>query len=160
MMRPSSEGTKLVSAFDPIDINGGKTGDYVCLKGYQFCSVIVGLGVVAATFNITVNKATAVAGTSATSFSFDAYYLNAATGTSDTFTRTTGASGTIATGATSNQLIRIDIDAVELRSGATTDYDCLAVVCSDPSGSAIVCAYYLLGNSRYMDAASPTAITD
>lgn len=162
------ERNKIVCGFVPQDVNGGITADYVSLKNYNHAAAIILAGSIAATCNITINKATAVAGTGATSYSFDAYGVNAnvnayngedATST-DTLTNTTGAAGTIATGATSNQMWVIETDAIDLHSGGTTDYDCMAVVISDPGNTNYMSCVYILSECRYAQATPPTAITD
>lgn len=150
------EGCKVITGFVPVDIQGGKTGTYVSLKNYNKCAIIVQMGAVAATCNITVNKATAVAPTGATSFAFDEYYYD--TANTGALTRATGAAGTIATGTTANCTWIIDVDAEDL--GDT--YDCLAVIISDPAGSSavIMSAVYVLYEPRYAQSTPPSAIVD
>ncbi|MFW9873330.1 MAG: hypothetical protein ACFFG0_09525 [Candidatus Thorarchaeota archaeon] len=160
------ESNKIVSGIVPVDINGGQTADYVCFKNYNHVTIIVTCGSIAGTCNLTVYKATDASALGATAFSFDAYAKNAningyndedSTST-DTLTEYTGASGTIATGATSNQMFVIEIDAQEIRTGSSTAYDWIALVVSDPSASNTICATYIMSEPRYADAAPPTAI--
>lgn len=163
-----AERMKIVNGFVPQSANGGLTADYVSMKNYNHATIIITCGAMPATCNITVNRATAVAATGATTYSFDRYWINAnvngyhdedATST-DTLTSTTGASGTIATGATANQMIIIEIDAEQIRSGGTTAYDCIAAVVSDPSAADYMSCVYIMSGARYAQDTPPTAITD
>ena len=148
------ENCKVVVAAQPVDINGsGMTGDYVSLKDYNHATIILQAGVVGATANITVNKATDVSGTDATTMTFNHWY-ETKTGSGDALPQGTAASS-VATGTTNNQLRVIEIDAAELG-----DYDCINVNISDPESSSFWSAVYVLSGARFKQATPPSAIVD
>lgn len=163
------EETKIINGWSPQDCDGGKTGDYVSLKLYNHITIIITCGSsIGQTANITINKATAVAGTNATAYSYDAYWRNTncnayhgedSTAT-DTLTKSTGASGTVATSTTAYQMWVFEIDAADLgEQSAGVPYDCVAAVVGDTNTCYMSCIY-ILSQPRYAQATPPAAISD
>lgn len=155
-----AEQTKIVAGLMPVDANGGKTGDYVSLKNYNHCTVIVKAGVVGATCNLTINKATAVAPTGATTATVSYVWLNSDTTSTDALVKTAVTSNTVATGTDNSQMWVFEIDAASLGETSGTPYDCIAAVISDPSDTNYMDVTYILSEPRYAGATPPTAIAD
>jgi len=151
------KNNKIIQGAGPADINGsGLTGDYVSMKNYNHCTVILNFGAIGAANTVTLKQATDVSGTSEKALSFTEYFKKEGTST-DTFTRAT-CSSTFNTGTTSNSVYVVEIDANDL--DVDNGFDCLRVNIADPGASTIVGVTYILSEPRYADDSMPAAITD
>jgi hypothetical protein len=128
-----------VNLISPQNIDGGKTGNYICTKDAEHIRILVSTGAMGAASSITINKAKTAAAGSATQWTdwsqtmvetnVSASYGEDASPTK-TFTRTDVTSDTMSL-ATANSLYSIEFDPIELGEG----YDYFTVVFSDPTGS-------------------------
>ena len=128
-----------VNLISPQNIDGGITGNYICLKDVEHVRILISAGAMGASTNLTINKAKTAAAGSATPWTdwaetmietnVSASYAEDASPTK-VFTRTTVTSDTMAL-ATANSLYSIEFDPIEL--GESYDYFTAAV--SDPTGS-------------------------
>jgi len=148
----------IVPAIIPIDLaTGANAGDYVCLKGYERCVIVVLMdaGTAGQDPIINLQQATAVAGTGAKDLLFtDIAEKQGATALSAVGawtlqTQTAATSYTSATGGENEQLIVIDIQAEML--DVANGFDCLALDIADTGATAgkIGAALYILGPARY-----------
>ena len=145
---------KVVNAGSPVDINAaGLDGDYVSLKNWEKCVIIIQGGVVGAASTITVNKATTVAAAGATAMTFD-YWRDTDVSSSDALTQGT-ATAALSTGTNNGQNTVIEIRAEDLG-----DYDCISLQMSDPGVSSFWSAVYVLQGGRYQNDVPPSAIID
>lgn len=147
------ETTKLVKAFNVLDINGQTLNeDYVSLKNYEHVDVVIHVGNVAGNVTVTLKQATAVAGTGEKALAFDYVYENG--------TKTTVSSDTfdiLAASDDGNTFI-IPIDASEL--DVANGFDCLRIDLTDPSAAALVSCYYHLNSARFAGDALPDPTVD
>lgn len=164
-----AEHFQVVPAWNPVNIaSGANDGDWVSLKGYSECTILFcqGPGGAAEPATITLEQATAVAGTGAkalTAISV-AYQKQAATDLTATgsFTKVTqAAAATYALGSGANgdkaALVLITIHAEDLDSDG--GFDCLRARVADVgTGPAIGAMFYILGGPRY--ATLTSAIVD
>lgn len=139
---------KPCEAIKPATAAGALSGDWVSLKNYEGCMIVVHITQGAAdTTAITVDKATSVlpAGESTGITLNNWWECEDAPATSDAFTKGTAAASitSSATGSGSSLYV-IDVKASEL--GA---YDCIQVELGASSGSNISSAMYYLYGPRY-----------
>lgn len=137
-----------VSLISPQDINAGKTGNYICLKDVEHVRILISVGAMAASTNLTINKAKTAAAGSATQWldwaetmietNVSASYAEDASPTK-TFTRTTVTADTMAL-ATANSLYSIEFDPIELGES----YDYFTAVFSNPGAIDLVSAIAIL----------------
>ncbi len=158
MMLP--QNAKICEAIKPQTGAAARSGDWVSLKGYNKCMIIVHIAQGnAATTAITVDKATDVAGTGeSTGITMNNWwYCKDTPTTSDTYTKgTAAASITSSATGTGSSIYVIDIAAEEL--GA---YDCVQVELGQSHASNLVSAMYVLYEPRYADSTMPvSAIAD
>lgn len=128
-----------VSLIIPQNIDGGMTGNYICMKNVEHVRILISAGAMGAGSALTINKAKTAAAGSATQWlgwdqvmietNVSASYAEDASPTK-IFTRTDVSSDTI-TLATANSLYSIEFDPIELGEG----YDYFTVVFADPTGS-------------------------
>ena len=153
------EKCKLVEALPPKDHTGAAVdGNYISLKGYGWCTIVIQTGAWAGgTAAITINKATAVAGTGETTATFTEMYTNEGAATTDTLTATAVSSNTFNLD-TANSMYVIELDPASLG-----EYDCIQLAVATPGANAdLVSALYILSESRYGQgsAAYPSALLD
>ena len=153
------ENAKIVPAINPQTAAGAKSGDWVSLKNYERCAIIVMITQGASdTTAITVDKATAVDGTgNSDGITINHWWeLEDYAGLTEDLTKGTAAASitSSATGSAASLYV-IDIAAEEL--GA---YDCIQVELGASSGSNVVSALYLLYNGRWQQATPLRAISD
>ena len=169
------QNAKIVPALAPATMAGAADGDWVSLKGYDRCGILVYITQGnAATTAITVDSATSVAGANLNAgiTMNDWWYIeDTAIGTdagtnSDTWTKGTGAAA-ITTSDTGSgaSLYYIEVNADDLVSGGSafgTKYDCLQLKLGASDAANIAAAVYVMFPSRYAQAVSPTpsAIAD
>lgn len=152
------EGAKIVEAMAPATDAAGRTGDYVSLKNASRVFVVVHLTQGnAATVALTLEKATAVAGTGSTAItSVVPIWSNLDTATSDTLVRRTDAVSYTTDAALKNKMVVFDVDAASLGG----DYTCLVVKTGASNVANITQAMYYLVGERYPQVTPPAAITD
>lgn len=143
-----AEQVRWVSGIAPIAGGSARSGDWISLKGYEGVMILVHIAMGhAATTAITVDKATAVAGTgnSDAITLAHAWKRTGALGGAPTWTAVTPATSitSSATGSGEDQFI-IDIPASELG-----DYDCVQVELGASNSANIVSAEYILYGPRY-----------
>jgi len=159
------EDAKVVSAFVPVDMQGAQDGDWVSLKGFRYCDVLIFKAVGTASDDpvISFRQATAVAGTSAKDFAkIERIYKQEQLllTTSDTQTVTTQAAGASysasATSAESCAIYGFHIDASQL--DVTNGFDCIQVRVADTGSNAqLGCGLYILSGQRYSNSLSAIA---
>jgi hypothetical protein len=167
------ESINLVSAFPPADLNTDKDGDYVSLKHYEGCLVVVtkAAGTAGDDISLKLDQATAVAGTGTKALTFNHVYAKVGTGTATgTFTKYTGtATDDLDTvSAFGTDLLADDVEAmfvVDVRASdldVSGGFDCfrLTIEGDDLSNACIGHALYILYGARYPGPIPLTAITD
>jgi len=133
---------------------------YISMKGYRKCAIVLDIlnGTTVTGSAITVQQATAVAGTSAKALAFTKMHSNIDTATLDLLAVQTVAANTFTTDTTNakNLMYVIDVDASQLdRAGG---FDCLRVACATSVNTLTFVVTYHLYGALYLPA--PTAITD
>ena len=154
------ENAKIVSGLAPIVPSTSST-DWVSMKNYDRCTVII-LADNATTVTgsaITMDQATAVAGTGSKTLSFDTVWANIDTGATDTLVETAVVSDTFTTDTTNakNLMYVIEVKASDL--DVANSYDCFQVNLAT-AVSSIMSVCFILWNSRYSSATPPSAIVD
>ena len=151
---------KVVYAVQPKDWTGAAAvGDYVSLKGYGHCTIVIQTGSMAGTAAaVTVNQAKTVAAGSVKALTFSEMWTGCVSGTDDILARTTVTANTF-TLAVDNSLYIIEVNAEDL--DAANDFDCLSLAIATPGTSTdIYGGLYILGQGRYLGEPPLTAITD
>jgi len=151
------ENAKLVEALTP-QAGGAITGDYVSMKGYHRCFVIVHIAQAhVAPVAITLEKATAVAGTGHVAItSAVPIWANEDCAATDTLVRQADAVAFTTSAAQKHKMIVFEVDPAA--QGET--FDCLTVITAGSDVTNITSAIYVLVPARYSQATPPTAITD
>lgn len=162
-----AEACQVVAAIIPIDLaTGANNGDWVSLKNFDRCAVIVfkAAGTAGDDPVITLKQASDVAGTGAKALNFtriDAK-VGAQTGIG-AFTTVSQAAGNTYTDAVSAEaqglfLIEVQSSDLDVAGG----FDCVQVSIPDvgAGGAQIGCALYVLRGARYAGAGLPSAIID
>ena len=149
------QGIPLIEALKP-QAGASLTGAYISLKNAHRALVLVHINQAnAAQVAITINKATAVAGTGTTAITTAVpIWANEDCVVSDTLVRQTDAVGFTTSAATKDKLIVFQIDPETL--GA---YDCITVLTAASNAANITSAVYLL-EPRYPDVTPPSAVVD
>jgi len=147
---------KIVANSDPANYTGAaNTPEYVSLKDYNHVTFIIHCGAWAGgTAAVTVNEATAVAGTSAQALAFTKQWTNVTDTSTDTLVETTVTSNTFNLSA-AGAIHVIELDAEALSDG----FDCVGVAVATPGSNN---DYYsidvILSDPRY--GSYPSAITN
>ncbi len=162
-----AEAVQVVSAIVPVDSQGGaNAGDWVSLKNFDRCTVIVfkAAGVAGDDPVLTLEQATAVAGTAAKALNFtriDAK-VGAQTGIG-AFTTVSQAAANTYTDLVSGEaqalwLIEVKAEDLDVNGG----FDCVRISVPDTGagGAQLLCALYVLRGARYAGAGLPSAIID
>lgn len=164
-IRRLADEFQLVAGIIPLDLQTARAGDWVSLKYYNHCSIIVfkGIGTAGDDPVISILQASAVAGTG--SKALNTSRLSAKVGATalnaiGTFTETTQAAGATYTDATSaeNEALWVfDVNAEDL--DVEGGFDCISVSIADTGTNAqLGCALYLLSGTRQTP--PPSAIVD
>jgi hypothetical protein len=162
------EECQIVAAIIPVDSQtGANTGDYVSMKGYDRCTVLVykAAGVAGDDPVITMTQAQDVAGTGVKALNFTRVdsKVGAQTGVG-VFTTNTQAAGNTYTDLVSAEaqgLFAIEFKAEDL--DVNNGFDCLKVAVPDTGagGAQLLTALYVLRGARYSGAGVlPSAIID
>jgi hypothetical protein len=135
------------------------SGAWISLKNVNKLGIMVMVGAGAGTFNVTLQQATAVAGTGAKALAFTKAVVNSSAIAADSFTRTTVVANSLP--LTANDVALIDIDPADL--DINNDFDCVQVVVTESGGASaqLVSAHYIVksGKVESLDAA-PSHILD
>ncbi len=167
MNQHALEKMQIVSAIVPVDLKtAANDGDWVSLKNYGRCTVIffTAVGTAGEDPTLTMEQATAVAGTGAKALTFTRidHKQNADLTTIGQFTtvaQTAAATYTDATSAELQKIWVVDIMAEDL--DVANGFDCIRMRIADV-GAAIQlgCGLYLLHEPRFASATLPSAIID
>ncbi|WP_337186587.1 hypothetical protein [Phenylobacterium sp.] len=160
------EACQIVSAIVPVNLaTAANNGDWVSLKNFDRVTIVVfkGAGTAGEDPVITLQQATAVAGTGAKALNFTRIDKKIGTQTGiGAFTTATQAAANTHTDADSAEaegLFAIEVQASDL--DVSNGYDCVQVSIPDAGTNAqIGCALYILRNARFAGAGLPSAIVD
>lgn len=153
------EVLKPVWASEPKSYSGiANTVQYVSMKNYGRLMAFIQTGAWAAgTAAVTLNQATAVAGTSAKALAFTEMWVNTAAAP-DTFVKTAVVSNTFNLD-TANLLYVIEVDRSQLDNA--NSFDCLGVAVATPGSNVdLYGIVYLMGAARYEDKLLPSCLLD
>lgn len=144
-----TENTHVVSAFKPQAGGSAIAGDYICLKNCNHVTVLVHINQAnAATVALTIEQATAVAGTSSKAITEAVpIYLVADAVTSDSWVKQTDAVSFTTSTATKEKLVAFEIDVATL--DLANGFDCLCVKAGASDATNIISATYILSGERY-----------
>lgn len=166
------ESIEIVSAFHQ-DMNADADGDWVSLKNYHRCGILISkeAGTAGDDISIKLQQATDVAGTSAKALTFNRLYAKVGTqSTVETWTKytftatddldTASVGGTDLLADDVAALFYVDIRAEDL--DVDNGFDCIRVTVEgdDLSNSCEGCGVYILYPARQPGATPLTAITD
>lgn len=161
-----AETVQIVSAIVPVNLaTAANDGDWVSLKNYERCTVVVfkGAGTAGDDPVITLKQATDVSGSGAKALNFTRVDKKVGTQTGiGSYTTATQAAGNTHTDDVSAEaeglfLIEIDASNMDVNNG----FDCLQVSIPDTGTNAqIGCALYILRGARYSAAGLPSAIAN
>lgn len=160
------DGLQICAGFDPVNMaTAANSGDWVSLKDYESCLVVFykGAGTAGDDPTLTLEQATAAAGTGAKALNFTRIYHKQGTLTSVAqFTEVTQAAANTYTDATSAEIAAIwavEVKADDLDVGGGF-YFIRASVADIGANAQLGAVLYILGKPRYGDAPAslPTAI--
>lgn len=143
-----AEMIRVVPAIAPIAGGSARSGDWVSLKGYAGVLIVVNIAMGhAATTAITVDKATAVAGTgNSDSITVNRVWKHTgAIGAAIAYAAVAAAASFTSSSTGSGQ----DVYLLDIRADELGDYDCVQVELGASNSANIVSANYLLYGSRY-----------
>lgn len=152
------ENIQPVWGIEPKNWTGAaSTGDYASMKNYYRCAIVIQTGAWAGgTVAITLEQATAVAGTGTKALAFSWQWNDvAATGT---YVKTAVTSNTFNL-ATANKSFVIDIlaDTLDIANG----FDCITVKGATPGANAdFYCAMYYMYGAKFAQDGMKSAIVD
>ncbi len=159
---------QIVSAFVPYDSNAssGGAGDWVSLKHYGKCLFVLfgAAGTAGDDPTITLEQATAVAGTGAKALNFTRIdsKVGTLTGVGQFTTTTQAATNTYVdtVSAEAQKIICIEVDAADL--DVDNGFDCVRASIADTGsgGAQLICGLYILGAPRAATDPLPSAIID
>lgn len=161
------EQCQIVAGIIPVDSqSGANTGDYVSLKNYERCSIVIykAAGVAGDDPVITVTQAQDVSGTGVKALNFTRVDSKVGVQTGiGTFTTNTQAAGNTYTDLVSAEaqgLFVIEFKAEDL--DVNNGFDCLKVAVPDTgsAGAQLLCALYILRGAKYATNPLPSAIID
>lgn len=153
------EHMKVVEALTPAADAAGRTGDYVSLKNCHKAYVVVHVDQGnAATIALTIEQASAVAGTGSKAITAVVpIWANQDCAASDTLVKQTSAVSFTTSAAVKHKMVIFEIDPAKL--DLANGFDCITVLTGASNAANITSAqYYLL--TRYPQATPPAAITD
>jgi hypothetical protein len=142
------ERTKIVEAITP-QAGAAITGDYISMKNANHVTVLVHVNQAnAATMAITLEQATAVAGTNSKAIGKEVpIYLVADAAVSDSFVRQTDAVAYTTSDTTKHKIVAFEVDAEDLDIAG--GFDCLTVKTAASNAANITSAVYVCGKLRY-----------
>lgn len=151
------ETLKIVEGIEPKADGAGTSGDYVSLKNVHKCTIVAHITQGnAATIEIGVTEATAVAGTGAAAITADMQiWSNLDCAASDTMVRRTDAATYTTDAGVKHKQVVIVVDPSILSAG----YDCIMVTTGASNAANLTSVQYFL-ETRYPQATPPAAIVD
>ena len=150
-MRVTNENVIIVEGIEPLNITGSaKDGNYASLKHAGHVTIVIQTGAWAGgTSALTLNQATAVAGTSEKALAFSFMYTNDGAVGATALTKTAVTSNTFNLDtANSMYVIEIETDSLDIDNG----FDCVQLALATPgSNNDYVSASYVLSQARFMN---------
>lgn len=161
-----TEFAQVVSAFVPIDVNAAaQIGDYVSLKNYQRCAVILfgAAGSAGTDITLTIQQATDVSNSDVKALNFTTIDSKegaalTAIGTFTTTTQTAANTYTTTNNEQSQQIYIVDFGAEDL--DIANDFDCLRMSINAGNAAKVMAGLYILYGPRDGSATLPSAIVD
>lgn len=151
-----AEQMQIVPAIMPVDLNdGANNGDWVSLKNFERCTVVVvaSAGTAANDLTVTLNQATAVAGTGTKALSVIdsvATKQGAALSAIAAWTEVTQtAAATYTNGTNGEEQLLYAIDVLAEQLDVANGFDCLQCSIAQVGAAKIGCALYLLWPTTY-----------
>jgi hypothetical protein len=151
------EHYKMVNILAPAADAGGRTGAWVSLKTVKTAFLVFHITQGnAATIALSINQATAIAGTGSTPIvQLAKIWANLATATSDTLVRVADAVNYTTDAGLALKMVVVEIDPAALSAG----FDCITGITGASNAANITaCMAYL--ESRYPQATPPSAVVD
>lgn len=139
----------IATAAAPVDTTGAAVvGDWVSLKGYESVAIIITQGAWAGgTPAVTLDQATAVAGTGTKTLGFDQYWSKVGLAAAD-FAETAVVSDTFNLTATANTVTVIQVHASQL--DVSNEFDSVQVNIATPGANAdLISVMYVFTGARY-----------
>lgn len=154
------EQAKLVTGLAPITPSTS-TPDYVCLKGYSRCTIVIMIdnGATVTGTAIALKQATAVANTGEKALAFSTVYANVDTGAADALTATAVTSNTFTSNTTDNKNLMYVIEVNEDDLDVAGGFDCIRADTGN-AVNAVTSVLYILWPAKYAKATPPSAIID
>lgn len=161
------EEAQIVAAIIPVDSQtGANNGDYVSLKNYGRCTILVykAAGVAGDDPVLTVTQAQDVAGTGVKALNFTRIDAKVGTqtgiGTFTTVSQTAANTYTDTVSAEAQALFAIEFKSEDL--DVNNGFDCLKIAVPDTGagGAQLLCALYVLREPRFGAVPLPSAIID
>lgn len=143
------ENFAIATAAAPVDTTGAAVvGDWVCLKGYESVTIVITQGAWAGgTPAVTLDQATAVAGTGTKTLGFTKYWTKVGLAAAN-FTETAVTSDTFNLPATANTVTVIQVHASQL--DVDNGFDCVQLDIASPGANAdLISATYFFTGARY-----------
>lgn len=161
------ENNQIAIGFVPVNLaTAANDGDYISLKNYKHVAVIFikAAGASGEDPTLTIQQATAVAGTGAKALNFTTIYVKQGSDLQaiGTFTKTTQTAANTYTEATAGEeqaiwVVEFDADELDVDGG----FDCINASIADVGDtSQIGTIIYLLSEPRFATETMATAITD
>lgn len=157
------EQAKIVNGLK-IAVPSTSTPDYVCMKNYQKCTIIVSIlnGTTVTGSAITVKQATDVGNSLSDekALAFDTMWANLDEAATDTLVSTAVTSNTFTTLTTNSKIARyvIEIDAAMLDTA--NGFDCIRAGTGNAANILTTDVLYILWGAKYDKATPPSAIID
>lgn len=138
------------------------TPDYVSLKGYNRCTVLIAVdnGTAPVGSAITLKQATAVAGTGEKALAFTKQWQNIDIDAADALTETAVTNNTFTTDNTADKNLLYVLEINETDLDVANDFDCIRAGAGNAT-NAVVSVVYILWPAKYAGATpQPSAILD
>ena len=148
-----------VEGMYPQSVSGAVDGNYVSMKGYDHCTIVINCGVNAGASSITVNKATDVSASDEAAYAFDYMWTNDGAPTLSALTKTDVTSNTFDVDVAYAMYV-IEIPAASLKAGSATEFDCIQVAFAAASATTLCSATYVLWKGRYKSDTPIEPLTD
>lgn len=160
MLTTLPEVTKIVQALTPAADAAGRTGAYVSMKNAGRCFVVVNIGQAnAAPVPITIEQATAVAGTGSKAITnVVPIWSNLDTSVTDDLVRAANAVSYSTDTGIKNKVVVFQIDGRSL--DIANGFDCIVVKTGASNVANITSAMYIMTDLRYAQATPPSAVLD
>lgn len=154
------EQCKVVTGYGP-GTPSTTTADFVCMKGYERCAVIIQAlnGSTVTGSAITLNQATDVSNSGGKPLAFAYQHANIDTAASDTLVETAVTSNTFTTDTTNTKGLLYVIDVPASSLDVANGFDCFAAKAATAVNTTLSITYVLYP-AKYAKATPPTAITD